>query len=123
MAEEPQQLLSGRQASKGVPASFHFHVRRDAMRRIIEKTVTWWAKNYPQELRRYKKEVRALREGSHNSNGMSIEGSLMLSSLIPTRINVMLGRLVPGFWNAGGRELWFELFEDFRVRKENTKFK
>lgn len=112
---------SGRE-SKGVPASFHIIKRKDAARRIIEKTVKWWKDNWPLEYREYMREIKNARDGLANEYGMSNEGSLRLKVIMPTRVNIALNRVAPGFLNAGGREMWEEMFDDFRVSKRRPKF-
>lgn len=104
---------SGVGASAPAPVFFQ---RGDAARKMIRDLVKWWHSRYPLEVKRYRNEVKILRENLRNGNGMGVRKDIMQSMTIPTRINIMAEKLIPGFWNNGGRKLWQDEFSQFRIK-------
>jgi hypothetical protein len=105
-------LNTGAGASAPAPI---FFARGDAAQKMIRELVKWWHSRYPLEVKGYRKEVKILRE-TLRTKGMSVDGTLMQSMTIPTRISIMAEKLIPGFWNNGGRDLWQREFTAFRIK-------
>lgn len=102
---------------KGAPAPYVFS-RGNAAVELLEGLVKRWKKKYPADYRSYLKDVKHRRSTLRNGTGMSETGEYAMVGLLPPRIAAWAENLVPGFWDAGGRELWVDLFPDFRIRTE-----
>lgn len=105
------------QGVRGLPAPYVF-ARGNAAVDLLQGVVKNWKKKYPADYRQYVNEVKYKRENLRNGTGMAASGEYAAVGLLPVRVAAWVENLVPGFWDAGGRELWIDLFPDFRIRTE-----
>lgn len=102
---------------KGGPAPYVFS-RGNAAAELLEGVVRRWKQKFPADFKSYMAEVKYKREHLRNGTGLAEGGEYAALGLLPTRVAMWVESLVPGFWDAGGRELWIDLFPDFRIRTE-----
>ena len=72
---------------------------------------------HPDEVQQYEREVQILRETQKRTNGMSDGGSLMTAALVPTRVEIIMDNLEPGFWRKNGFKIFHSEFPNLRIKK------
>lgn len=88
----------------------------DAARSNLETAFRTWSKRYPAELRSFLKEVAFRRDSLLSGNGMATTGDYAAAAVVPVRINILMDKLIPGFWQNGGLQMWSSMFPDLNIR-------
>lgn len=81
----------------------------------LERVMELWRKKYPQEVQNYLMELQYLRETTKKTTGAVAGGWGHLKASLPTRPFILMERLIPGFWENGGREKFLRRFSAFRI--------